>query len=389
MARPKSPYSRLSFLTAEDRAILGREFKVEDPRTLTGLLTEPPVTRVPPEIEFTYDVRPKGGKSSGESPSIKCVFPHGARHWEGYVIHWRKFGRALLGPDCGAGHFGFTYNEAKDAFDAKVNRQSDLIKFVLLRERLPAVMVELRLVPQYPCIRTYDESLVAFRAGFPKLAASLSRFAKEGGLLQTTEEERNWEAENERDKDEPEAKRFRANIAARQNDRPNVLKAEQNRFKAWREKRTPIMKVVHTDVGALAGFDFIKTTHSLSSVASSAVMKLSLAATEIERNTSGRWSKAYPFSRTFKQIYSAMEEIERLEQALVALRSFGSAGNLKRISDWTVLEARSVRPRLDHPVRVDGDTLVCTGTRARWAAPRIPTLDLPPHYVALSKALRT
>jgi len=146
----------LDFLAPEDRELQSRTFDIDDPSTLEGLLDHPPDTDEVPEIEFTYDVTPPGGRKAGHAPHLQCVFPHPARHWKGYVVRWKSGTRARLGGTCGADHFGFDFNHVEQRFESARSRKGDLQKFIALRTLLPEVVAELRALPRHQSVLTYD-----------------------------------------------------------------------------------------------------------------------------------------------------------------------------------------------------------------------------------------
>jgi hypothetical protein len=168
------------FIAPKDRVLLDRQFEIGDPSQLPGLLDSPPDTDEVPEIEYAYDVTPPGGRSKGHAPSLKCVFPHSARHWRGFIVRWMNGNRARMGRDCGVDHLGFDFKAEVDRFESARSRQRDLKLFIALRSLLPDVVAELRALPRDPVVLDYDRLRREFGAAFPSLRTALGEIALSG-----------------------------------------------------------------------------------------------------------------------------------------------------------------------------------------------------------------
>lgn len=355
------------FLTPQDREILERTFDIDDPAQLTGLLDRPPDTDEVPEIEYAYNITPPGGRAKGHAPTLKCVFPHTARHWRGSIVRWKNGDRARLGPDCGADHFGFNFKAVEERFVAAKSRKNDLVRFVALRSLLPKVVDELRPLSKAPCIVTYDELRQSFSAIFPELHQTLGTIAHGDGLLRTTRQERDRTAEENRVEKSKEGRELLKACEDARSKGPGVVKACNRRLKQWMDDQSPIMKTVIQEAGALSGRSFFTDPRPMVHTVGTATVTMAKLAAEITSKRSDHWTATSPFSRTFKSIRDAIALIDAVGDRIEDGRRFSSQANLQRITQWASFEMHAPRPRVRNAVSTQGRTLINVEGGARWS----------------------
>ena len=365
------------FLASDDRDLLSRTFDIDDPSTLAGLLDHPPNTDEVPEIEFTYDLTPPGGRKAGHAPNLECVFRHSARHWKGYVVRWKSGARARLGGTCGAEHFGFVFDEVEQRFDGARSRKGDLKKFIALRALLPEVVSELRALPRHQSIIAYDTYRQNLRTDFPELHHALGVIARLDGQLLTTRQERDHNAEHDRAHRSEEGRKLFQALEDAPRKGPGVVKACNHRIKQWLSSQQPIMKTVTQDAGPLAGGAILTDPRPLTHIASTATITMVRLADEITGNRSDHWNSAHPFSTTFKAIRDATGAADQIVRLLKELIRFTENANLGRVAIWTAYEIETMRPRVPHAVTARGRQLTCDKDGVSLTLPAdfvIPTL---------------
>lgn len=373
-AKRKSP---VDFLTPQDRKLLERTFDLCDPAQLEGLLDRPPDTDEIPEIEYAYDVTPPGGRAKGHAPHLTCVFPHSARHWKGSIVRWKNGERSRLGPTCGADHFGFDFKAVEERFRSARSRKNDLVRFVALRELLPAVVAELRQVYSDRSISAYDQLRQQLREDFPELHHALGVIARLDSMLRTTSTERNHDAEHNRAERGEEGRKLLKACEDAVGKGAGVVKACSSRLKQWLSAQPPILKTVTQDVGPLAAGAFLTDPRPLAHAVATATMTLSKLSDEVVGNRSDHWSGTNDFSYTFKAIRDVIDQVDTIASRINEARQFSSEANLSRIAQWTEFECRSSGPRVEQAVSARGRTLICLETYARWsfpAATKLPAL---------------
>lgn len=357
------------FLTPDDRELLERTFGIDDPSQLAGLLDRPPDTDEVPEIEYAYNVTPPGGRRKGHVPHLKCIFPHSARHWRGFVVRWSNGDCARLGPDCGADHFGFDFKDVEERFFAARSRKQHLKRFVVLRPLLPLVVAELRPLSCHPEVVGYDDLRLQFAAEFPNLHQALGVIAQADGLLRTTRQERDSDAEERRVEQSTEGRALLKACEDARNKSPGVLKACNHRLRKWIEAQRPIMKTVSHDAGVLSGLNFFTDPRPLQHNVAAAVSALTKVFDEITRNRSDHWTDDRPFSVTFRSLRDAIERIDAIATRIEDARNFSSQANLNRVRTWVELETQSPRPRVCQAIAVKGRILINRDTNVSWSFP--------------------
>jgi len=366
-----------AFLAPDDRDLLSRKFDIDDPSTLAGLLDHPPDTNEVPEIEFTYDVTPPGGRKAGHAPHLECVFRHSARHWKGYIVRWKSGARARLGGTCGAEHFGFVFDDIEQRFKSARSRKGDLKKFIALRALLPEVVSELRALPQHQSIIAYDAYRQDLRTDFPELHHALGVIARLDDQLITTRQERDHNAEHDRAHRSEEGRKLFQDLEEAPRKGPGIVKACNHRLKQWLSSQPPIMKTVTQEAGPLAGGAILTDPRPLAHIASTATINMARLADEITGNRSDHWNSAHPFSTTFKAIRDAIDAADQTVRLLKELTRFTANANLARIAVWTAYEIETMRPRVPHAVTARGRQLTCEKDGVSLALPAdfvIPTL---------------
>lgn len=340
------------FLAAADRALLSREFRIDDPERLTGLLDRLPDDAEVAEILGHYDVTPKGGRAFGNRAFVHCAHCHGARHWRGYAIKLTDSRLALVGVDCGEKQFGLDFKTLENAFQSDQARKSALERLLSAKELLPALLAELDALSVAPVVSQFDNYLSDLRLQYRKFVQAIART---GGQLTVTRFRRNLTAEEDRAK--RQAPELFGNIERAQTK--GIREAAQHRLKKYLEQQPPILEPHEEAFGTFAGVSALTAKQTPSVLVTEALALARHTSRELTQNSTASWKGTTAFTKTMRSIADAVAKMDAALHLIHELAVFTSSENLRTLAAWSEVEAEQwPNARIERPLRADGRSLI-------------------------------
>jgi hypothetical protein len=140
-------------ISPQDRLLLARRFRIEDPRALTNLSPQVPDDYRAAILEFEYDVKPADHRPGPPDKSTMLHCAHCPQvHWRGYVMKSPAGIRFLTGKDCGTKIYQLDFSRIEQEFRHQQARQYELdrlLRCLPLLKPVAASLVKLAEEPSY------------------------------------------------------------------------------------------------------------------------------------------------------------------------------------------------------------------------------------------------
>jgi hypothetical protein len=350
------------FLSAEDRALLAREFTVANPEEVPNLVDELPPLEGTPEIVAKYHVTDR------RRPRLRCAKCGERVHWKGYVLRLPAGKHALLAErHCGRAAFGLNWEQVERAFLQQVSRQSDLVRLEKVRGAFSVFLSEVQSIRSHPQVLAYDKYYNDLRHSFGPLSRGLGKSPKQLGLFNAEVLVRNKEAEYSR------AKRQVPDLVEAAEDvsvGPEHRARNQRRLDKWLDQQQPIFKTDIERFGPCLG-DAILRDDSPSTLLDDVIKRTGQVQALLDIRNSSDWTAA-ALTEGFKAINQIVEDVDQVLLTLARFQRFTSRRNMVALAGWATR---------DHTItgiyRAEGGILVDEVGRRLEPACSSEEIDLP------------
>lgn len=358
-------------LSSDDRALLERNFFIEDPVVLASIVDAIPADVSTPGIAWKYDL-------PHSRPKVRCAVCGAHRHWKGYVVDLGEGRHALLGGDCGRDAFGFVWDREESAFLRLQDRQLDLRRYVAAEPFMASLEAELAEALRSDEVAVFERYMAELRKTFGKFSQALVRAARSDGRLEGTEKKPDLGASREL------ARIQRPDLFTAIELAPSevALDSAKRRLAKYLETTGRVLVDAEVIVGYMDG-RILFTQGGLPSLvqplaAALSAIKAARAVAPAEADGIG-----FDVIRTLENVRVALEEMQRALTIADAFDRFTSIENTALVAEWTAKSGRAF-PQHFTPVMRSlrwGDTRRLE-VPTSWAPPHLPSLALLEHALS-------
>ena len=311
------------FLSAEDRALLAREFSQADPEQVPNLVERLPEASGPPKIIARYHV-------DHARPRLRCSKCGQRLHWKGYVLELPEELHALLAErQCGRDAFGLKWDQVEREFLQQESRQSDLFRLQKIHTAFPAFVHELGCLLTHEQVRAYDRYFHDLLHTFGPLSRGLARAPKQQGLFNAEIYVRNTAAEYAR------AKREAPDLVEEAEDisvSPAERQKNNRRLEKWLNQQEPIWKIEVVRLEGCLG-DGILREDRPSVLLQKAIALANEASGWLGSRSSSEWT-ATALTQGFKSLGQLADLVDDVFLLLGKFERFTSSRNISVLANW-------------------------------------------------------
>jgi hypothetical protein len=145
-------------------------------------------------------------------------------------------------------------------------------------------------------------------------------------------------------------------VQAAQSKGPGIVKRASHRLKQWRKDQPELFKREPVSFGTIAGGDCLKTERQLHHELATVATKLGSYQQQLYTSQSDEWTDER-IAATLKDLRQLVSRALEAAIQIEFLNLFSRPENLKKISEWTIADAKLQVPRYDEAIDADGRTL--------------------------------
>ncbi|HEX4197589.1 MAG TPA: hypothetical protein VHZ26_09105 [Caulobacteraceae bacterium] len=301
-------------LSEADLELLSRNFTVDDPEALDGL-----VQRLPAGARFerltAYNYR--GHK-------VRCAHCHRALHYRGWAVDLVGGGRALIGLNCGTDAFGLDWDGAVADYNASQDRQLDIRRILRIAPLLPDLIAELKAIKASGAADAFPALIEVLRRRLGKVGQELAKISRDDGRMRVDHIVRDRQQEEDR------ARLGAPGLidAIEAATTPSARKLARTRLDQWIDQWAKQERVEEVVIGRCAGVELFQPRTSMDCL--DKALELGREAQSIlEAGPDGG-----NLGAALRAVEAASEEASRALQIFSALDRFSQPDNLDLVAHW-------------------------------------------------------
>lgn len=341
--------------TLSDANLLKQKFKVHDPEKLPNLSSSLPLDYREAQIEYGYNVRPRSGEIK-DRPYVWCAHDEQPTHWKGYVMKSPSGIRFLIGAQkCGKDIYGLDFNAIENNFKELEKRQDYIKRWQSTLAALPTAIDALNTFLKDPTLGHFSDARVKLEKQMPDLYKQLKiSIMRHDSKLLIDERIRDFAAEEKRSDEYNQEDEAFNSLRKKENLTLTEFQARRKAFNKEKKNRNKqeIYKIIHREIGRLAGENFIKSRVPPKRIVSECIANLNNLYNEMKSQETEQFSNRKLYT-TLDKVKKCISKIDTELKKLQSARDFFGFRNLTTIASWATKHAD-----IYNKYKVNGHSLV-------------------------------